>query len=86
MSSHNFRDLFRSTNSTLDWALLATAITQLRAPLIIVIAGLNLVPIAMSELIVFTLIVKGPFAALYVGSALLFRKAAREHCRNCGPG
>lgn len=59
-------------------ALLATALTQMLVPVIVVIAGLNLVPISMSELISFTLIVNGPFAALYVGSAWLFRKAARE--------
>lgn len=66
------------------WALLATAITQLLVPLIIVIAGLNLVPIAMTELTAFTLIVNSPFAALYVVSAWLFRKAAREHHRTGG--
>ena len=59
-------------------ALLATALAQMLVPVIVVIAGLNLVPISMSELISFTLIVNGPFAALYVGSAWLFRKAARE--------
>lgn len=59
-------------------ALLATALAQMLVPAIVVTAGLNLVPISMSELISFTLIVNGPFAALYVGSAWLFRKAARE--------
>ena len=47
-------------------------------PVIVVIAGLNFSPIAMAELLSFTLIVNGPFAALYVGSAWLFRKAGRE--------
>lgn len=59
-------------------AMFATALAQMLVPVIVVIAGLNLVPISISELISFTLIVNGPFAALYVGSAWLFRKAARE--------
>lgn len=57
-------------------AALATALAQLFVPVIVVIAGMNLVPISYSQLISFTLLVNGPFAALYVGSAWLFRKAA----------
>jgi hypothetical protein len=59
-------------------AMLATALALMLVPVIVVIAGLNLVPISMSELISFTLVQNGLFAALYVGSALLFRKAARK--------
>ena len=44
----------------------------------LVFAGLNLVPISMSDLTLFTLIANGPFAALYLVSAGLFRKAVRE--------
>ena len=60
-------------------AMLATALAQMLVPVIVLVAGLNLVPISISELISFTLVVNGPFAALYVGSAWLFRKAAGEH-------
>jgi hypothetical protein len=59
-------------------AMFATALAQMLVPASAVIVGLNLMPISLSELVSFTLILNGPFAALYVGSALLFRKAARE--------
>ena len=62
-------------------AMFATALAQMSVPVIAVIAGLNLVPISVSELISFTLIVNGPFAALYLGSAWLFRRAARDQLR-----
>jgi hypothetical protein len=58
-------------------AMLATALAQLLVPATVVIAGWNLMPISISELISFTLILNGPFAALYIASAWLFRKAAR---------
>lgn len=59
-------------------AMFATALAQMLVPVIVVIAGLNLVPISTWEVIAFTSIANGPFAALYVGSALLFRRAARK--------
>jgi CubicO group peptidase (beta-lactamase class C family) len=59
-------------------AMIAAALAQMLVPVIVVIARLNLVPISTSELISFTLILNGPFAALYLGSAWLFRKAARD--------
>ena len=59
-------------------ALFATALTQMLVPVIVVIAGLNVVPISMSDLTSFTLDANGPFAALYLVSAGLFRKAVRE--------
>lgn len=59
-------------------ALFATAVAQMLVPVIVVIAGLNLVPISTSDLVSFTVIANGPFAALYLVSAGLFRKAARE--------
>jgi hypothetical protein len=64
-------------------ALFATALTQMLVPAIAVIAGLNVddqsgLPISMSRLTSFTLIETGPFAALYLVSAGLFRKAVRE--------
>lgn len=60
------------------WAMLATALTQLIVPSLVLLAGLNLVPISAVELISFTAIVNGPVAALYVCSAWLFGKAARQ--------
>ena len=59
-------------------ALFATALTQMLVPVIVVIAGLNVLPISMSDLTSFTLDANGPFAALYLVSAGLFRKAVRE--------
>ena len=49
-------------------ALFATALAQMLVGVIALIAGLG-----------FTLIMNGFFAALWVGSALLFRKAARKY-------
>jgi len=48
-------------------AMVATALAQMSVGVIVLIAGLG-----------FTLIVDGAFAALFFGSALLFREAARE--------
>jgi hypothetical protein len=59
-------------------AMFAMALAQMLVPAIVVVAELNLVPISMSELISFTLIVNGPFAALFIGSGLLFGRAARK--------
>ena len=59
-------------------ALFATALTQMLVPVIVVIAGLNVLPISMSDLTSFTVDANGPFAALYLVSAGLFRKAVRE--------
>lgn len=60
------------------WAALATALVHMFVPVVVIIAGLNLVPISFSELILFTSMVNGPFAALYIASAWLFRKAAKK--------
>ena len=49
-------------------ALFATALAQMLVGVIALIAGLG-----------FTLILDGFFAALWIGSALLFRDAARKH-------
>ena len=57
-------------------AALATGLAQMLVPVIVVIAKMNLVPISIPQLVTFTLLVNGPFAALYVAAAWLFRKAA----------
>lgn len=54
-------------------ALFATALAQMLVGVIALIAGLG------STLIMNALILNVFFAALWVGSALLFRRAAREH-------
>ena len=62
-------------------AMAATALVQMLVPSIVVIAGLNLVPVSLSQLVWFTLMVNGPFAAMYLGSAWLFGKADRVPAR-----
>jgi hypothetical protein len=61
--------------------MLATAVVQMLVPVMVLIAGLNLVSISTRELLTFTLMVNGPFAVLYVGSAVQFRKAASRRGR-----
>ena len=57
-------------------AMFATALAQMLVPATVVVAGLNLVPISVPELIFFTLVLNGPFIALYIASGWLFLKAA----------
>jgi hypothetical protein len=59
-------------------ALSATALAVMLVTVVVVASGRNLVPISTPELIAFTVIQNGLFAALYVGLAMLFRKAAQE--------
>ncbi len=59
--------------------LFATALAQMLVPVIALIAGMNRSPISSNiSGILGILILNGFFAALFVGSALLFRYAARE--------
>jgi hypothetical protein len=60
-------------------ASFATALTQILIPVVALTAGMHRSPI-LSDLsgILWTLLLNGIFAALFVGSALLFRKAARD--------
>ena len=53
-------------------ALLGTALAQVLVPVIVVSAGLGTAPAGSWDI----LILSGFFAALWMGSALLFRKAA----------
>ena len=55
-------------------ALAGTALAQFLVPVVVVSAGLGTAPAWSWDI----LILSGFFAALWVGSALLFRKAARE--------
>ncbi|MXW71071.1 MAG: hypothetical protein F4Z74_06430 [Acidobacteria bacterium] len=55
-------------------ALAGTALAQFLVPVIVVSAGLGTAPAWSWDI----LILSGFFAALWCGSALLFRKAARE--------
>lgn len=60
-------------------ALFATALVQMLVPVIALIAGMHRSPIRSDPSgIAWTLLLNGVFAALFVGSALLFRKAARS--------
>lgn len=59
-------------------ALLATALVQVSVPLIALLAGFHRGPVGFGNPgVVGILILNGFFAAMFVGSALLFRSAAR---------
>lgn len=69
-------------------ALFATAIAQVLVPVIALAAGMHRSPISADiSGILGVLILNAFFAALFAGSALLFRRAAREqHPASAAPG
>jgi hypothetical protein len=64
------------------WAMTAAAVAVLVLPVILVAGLTPLSPNIAGELFPYgLLLVHSPFAALFLGSAWLFRKSAREHPR-----